>query len=858
MAQNVQPALFTTVDLSPYCNAMPVEIARRWHPAAEQRVAGQESGTQRYWGVPFSLAASWLVLGADGRPAGSVTIPLAPPPSERAPSYLVFLHVCGAPATGSAEADYPPVLARQGERVADYVLVYADGSEHRQPIRWRFEINSVTPPWGQRAFAARPQTMDAPVDLRGPYARNAWGRSQTSVGSTGGPARYWLYALANPHPERALQAVRLEGSGTADVAVAALTLFFGQEHPLRHRPLRTFRITGAPTEAATSERSVPSPALDRLPALAIDLGIIARQYAVPAFDPDSWLRGEGIDTPLAEQGAAEPARALFADITASADATLTIGEHAVPLREAYKRGSAEAAGGTVRVEIVDPQRAWVHVTVEDGATGRPVPSRVHFRDRHGRYLPPYGHRHEVNDNWFEDYGADLKLHGTSYAYVDGTFQVELPVGEVYVELFKGFEHRPLRRQLRIAPGQRSLKLAVDRPLDWRSRGWVTADTHVHFISPETAWLQGQAEGLNLINLLASQWGDLYTNVGDLSGALSGVSRRGSVDETLIWVGTENRQHLLGHMSLLGIKGEPVFPMTTAGPDESYLGDPVWTTLAEWADEARRKDGVVVIPHFPSPYCEVAADIVLGKIDAVEINMAQWAVQLREWYRYLNCGYRVAAVGGTDKMSAGMPVGAIRTYALLDAGVPFSFEAWSAAVRAGRTFTTTGPLVDLHVEGHRPGDELALPAGGGRLHVEAIAESVVPFHALEVVVNGEVVAAREAEQGMYRAAIDEPVTIPGSAWIAARCISRMNRWVGSPRLVAAHTSPVYVIAGGEELFSPSDATYMLTLLEGGLTWLDTLATPPDPERQARNRRVFEDARAHLHERLHRHGHAHQHG
>ena len=84
---------------------------------------------------------------------------------------------------------------------------------------------------------------------------------------------------------------------------------------------------------------------------------------------------------------------------------------------------------------------------------------------------------------------------------------------------------------------------------------------MHFISPQTAWLQGQAEGLNLINLLASQWGDLYTNVGDLSGGLSGVSR----DDTLVWVGTENRQHLLGHMSLLGVQGEPVFPMTTAGP-----------------------------------------------------------------------------------------------------------------------------------------------------------------------------------------------------------------------------------------------------------------------------------------------------
>ena len=431
---------------------------------------------------------------------------------------------------------------------------------------------------------------------------------------------------------------------------------------------------------------------------------------------------------------------------------------------------------------------------------------------------------------------------------------------MYVEVFKGFEHRPLRQKLTIAPGQRELALRAERPLDWRRRGWVTADTHVHFISPQTAWLQGQAEGLNVINLLASQWGDLYTNVGDISGALSGVSR----DETLVWVGTENRQHLLGHMSLLGVKGEPVYPMTTSGPSESYLGDPTWNTLAEWSDEARRKDGVVVIPHFPSPYCEVAADIVLDKIDAVELNMSEWNMQLHEWYRYLNCGYRVAAVGGTDKMGAYMPVGAIRTYARLSdhqLASPFSYESWAGAVRAGRTFTTTGPLVDVTVEGGSPGDEIQLPAGGGTLHVEAVAESVVAFDALEVVLNGEVVATDRGvvagADGSYRCRFAAPLSVPGSAWIAARVSSQMDRWIGSPRRVAAHTSPVYVVAGRQELFSPSDATYMLTLLEGGLTWLDTLSIPADPERHARNRRVFEDAREHLHGRLHAHGHTHDH-
>ena len=111
--------------------------------------------------------------------------------------------------------------------------------------------------------------------------------------------------------------------------------------------------------------------------------------------------------------------------------------------------------------------------------------------------------------------AMSKLMDSSFAYVDGTFQVELPVGEVYVELSKGFEYGTVRQRLNITPDQRELKLEISRFTDLRAQGWMTADTHVHFLSPSTAILEGQAEGLNLVNLLAAQWGDLFTNVGDL-------------------------------------------------------------------------------------------------------------------------------------------------------------------------------------------------------------------------------------------------------------------------------------------------------------------------------------------------------
>ncbi len=77
----------------------------------------------------------------------------------------------------------------------------------------------------------------------------------------------------------------------------------------------------------------------------------------------------------------------------------------------------------------------------------------------------------------------------------------------------------------------------------------------------------------------------------------------------------------------------------------------------------------------------------------------------------------------------------------------------------------------------------------------------------------------------------------------------------PTHVGAHTSPVYVRCGDDEVFNPSAATYMLTLIDGGLTWLDTLSVPASTEHQARVRGVFEAARARLEARLASHVHTH---
>ena len=857
---------FTPIDLSTYFNCSSREFGTRERAgmiggdSAKDSLIRVPGGKRDLHGIPFVLgpedlqSKAWVVLSAKSGPtaAAKVEIPLG----------LKARFLCLASFCDFDQNEDPgpgeDVFQRVGERLADLTLIYDDGGTNGLTVRRRFETNAVVEPWGHLSFGSVPQGRMSAVKLTDPL-RNAmgWGNLQTSLGGgyTGGPEGIvWVCALENPEPDRALRAVRFEASGEHALVICGLTIYHRPEHPLRYERRALYRFS-LPEAGAEDESRWK---------LDVDLGMVARVFALPDFDPETWLavaaKGLGEETSVSSG-----TRYLYAEVFASAGATLTLNDaktgklYRYELSQVVPEREMPAAEGGGSIQIIDPGRQWMHCRVLDAESKQPTPVRLAFRSKNGRYIPPYGHRTEINDQWFQDYGADVKLMDTSFAYVDGTFQIELPPGEAYVEMTKGFEHQAVRQKVEIHPGQRELTLEIPRFINLRSQGWVTADTHTHFLSPTTALLEAQAEGLNLINLLAAQWGDLFTNVGDLSyGPLLSQDR-----DSMVWVGTENRQHILGHIGLEGVQGNAVFPLSADGPSESFLGDPLWTSMADWADACRRRQGLAVAVHFPYPTGEIAADIVLGKIDAVEIwprddevsgsKVIEEFRTLRylDWYHYLNCGYRLPAVAGTDKMGAYMPAGANRVYAYLGQE-EFNFPNFAKAVRAGNTFATSGPLLMFHADGRSPGAEITLGANGGTIEVAAEAQCFVPIHRLEVIFKGKVVASREEPGGARMLKLSEQIKVEGPGWLAARCSSECGPTTPWRFKIAAHTSPVYVQVPGRELFSPEAATYFLQLIDGAQLYVETLATRPEAEDFARIRKVYADARAELHRRMHQHG------
>ncbi len=449
----------------------------------------------------------------------------------------------------------------------------------------------------------------------------------------------------------------------------------------------------------------------------------------------------------------------------------------------------------------------VHVRVNDAATGQPAPVRLRVTDAAGTYYAPFGRATDFAHGVNEDVGGNLLLGRDRWAYIDGTCEIALPPGELTVEIRKGPEYRPLRETVALPAGKMALRFAVERWTDLRAEGWYAGDTRAHFLSPHAALLEAAAEDLAVVNLLAcvttvaSQDGHThpaFPNLLAFSGQQPCLERGGHA----VVVNTFNTHPVLGRLGLLSCH-RVVYPLTFGGPD----GTDDWS-LDDWCGQCHRKGGLVVWADAFAPRPvhagEALADLILGHIDALELDPDS-PYRLRAWYQLLNTGLRVPLVGASAKTSNRTPLGALRTYAHLPPETPFSYRAWIEAVRAGRTFVTTGPVLRFGVDGHSPGTELSRSADDAPLRLRAEAAGSERFERMELLANGEVIAS-----GTER--IEAEYAPAHGGWLAARC------W-GHGRLLA-HSSPAYVRVEGRP--QPADQTALSALvrhLDGGRDWVE---------------------------------------
>jgi hypothetical protein len=491
----------------------------------------------------------------------------------------------------------------------------------------------------------------------------------------------------------------------------------------------------------------------------------------------------------------------------------------------------------------------VHVRVSDAATGQPTPVRIRLVDGAGVCRMPFGRLTAFATGPGEDVGGQVQLDDDTFAYIDGICEVRLPPGPVRVEVHKGPEYLPLQREVVLGPGKIALRLTVERWIDPRSEGWYSGDCRAHELSPHAARLEGAAEGLDVVNLLARK----RPSHGECPAAFINLLAFSGTRPTLdgspcVVVNTCNTHPVLGTVALLNCH-RPVYPLRFGAPDS--LDD--WS-VSDWCDQCHRKKGLVVWPDearltSEHPQGEALAALLLGKVDAFEICHLgdPQSRALDHWYRLLACGQRLPLAGASGKDRNTMTLGAVRTYARLEPGQGFSYGAWIEAVRAGRTFVTDGPLLSMTADENGPGSVLALPDSGKAVRVRAEAHSATPFGRLEMLYNSEVVAACEPDGDRCTATIETDVPVDSGGWLAACCRGGEN---GSP--VRAHTSPVYLEIEGRPLRPNADAIApLLAVLDVMLTWVRRDARCANEQQREQLAETFQTARRELFGRMNHH-------
>jgi hypothetical protein len=489
--------------------------------------------------------------------------------------------------------------------------------------------------------------------------------------------------------------------------------------------------------------------------------------------------------------------------------------------------------------------------------GKPAGVRLRVTNAAGEYFAPLGHlpayaqSREPGD---EILGDGKTSPYTLYALVYDGAQIDLPPGAYTFSATKGFEYEPVRQVVEISTsGPNSVSLKLRKFADFEARGWFPGDTHLHFPDPAGVRYEMECEGLRVCSLLLYKGGlktgkageGVFHNAQDFTGKLSPVSD----SEHFIKVGEEFRSGLLAHLIFQNLKSI-VWPVSTGGLKENGPGGFDWPLMLHAADDAHEQGALVSWAHFPYPSFEAPMDIALGRIDSIDLlttgspfephpvliedykmhGPAAFALPpIEVYYHYLNCGFHLAASGGSDKMGLNPPLGSARTYVRTDG--PLTYDSWVEGIRKGHTFTSTYPLLEFSVDGKEAGETLHLAPGKVKLHVRARARSIEAYDWLEVMYNGKAIRRVKPSGEQNDAAIDDTIEVERGGWIAARAYGAKllpygATWWQQP--VFAHTSPIYLDMPGTHAPAGESAKLFLDQLGYLERWAESQANFPSAE------------------------------
>jgi Tol biopolymer transport system component len=490
----------------------------------------------------------------------------------------------------------------------------------------------------------------------------------------------------------------------------------------------------------------------------------------------------------------------------------------------------ETYGGALK-RIAIGERRWkrpmgvLALRTIDAVTEHPTAARIHLTASDGKTYVP------------EDAYARVSGSGDRIFHQTGSFRVEVPVGKVTVEAVKGFEYVPAKTETQISAGEVTQVSVELKPLtNLSARGWFSGSTHVHMNyagnlrnTLENLMMMSAAEDQDMVNeQVANKDNRILDHQYFVPG---GKAHPLSTPERVLVVGQEYRPPFYGHVFMFLLKDHLISPFTTGY--EGTAIESLYPSNTDMFRKAKAQGATVGYVHaFGSQSADQSGgndplnsnlggakgfmvDAALGTTDAVEWSNSGTA-GFHPWYAALNNGLRVTAVGGEDSISsmhASKLVGSARTFIYTGAR-GLDAEAWFEGLRKGRAFVSTGPLVEMTVNGRMPGEEVTLPSAGD-VEVEGRVRSITPLEKVTLVFNGDPVETVPLSGDRKSADFKKTLKVARSGWYHLRAEGKPEeRYPLDTTFAQGFTNPVWVTVGGRPVRSRAAADY-------GLKWIDKL-------------------------------------
>jgi dipeptidyl aminopeptidase/acylaminoacyl peptidase len=491
----------------------------------------------------------------------------------------------------------------------------------------------------------------------------------------------------------------------------------------------------------------------------------------------------------------------------------------------------EAHGGEVK-KVPIAKRRWrrpmgvLSARTIDAATHQPTASRIHLTAADGKnYVPA-------------DAYARVSGAGDPVFHQTGTFRVEVPAGSLSLEAVKGFEFIPAKAEVTIVADRvTEVDLELRRLADLSAKGWYSGSTHVHMNyggnlhnTLENLMMMSAAEDQDVVN---EQVANKDNRILDYQYFVPGGRAHPlSTRDRLLVVGQEYRPPFWGHVFMFQLRDHLISPFATGY--EGTAIDSLYPSNTDMLRKAKKQGATVGYVHaFGAQSADTSGagdpilaglggakgfivDAALGATDAIEWSNSGKA-GFYPWYAVLNNGLRITAVGGEDSISnlhRSKLVGSARTYVYTGAR-GLDADAWFEGLRHGRAFVSTGPLVELTVDGGMPGHEVKLPPAGGSVEIAGRVQSITPLAEVTLVFNGEPVRQIPLSPDRKSAEFKDTLRVTRSGWYHLRADGRPEeRYPLDTSFAQAFTNPVWITVGERPVRSRAAAEYCLK-------WIDIL-------------------------------------